>query len=99
MAAGPFDLLDGLHSTLRVASVHDHLETVGGQLQGHRTADTGRRPGHKRPRREDVGHVLAPLLGSYAFMPPSTVRFAPVMYDASGPATNATSAATSSTCP
>lgn len=34
-----------------------------------------------------------------AFVPPSTVRFAPVMYDASGLATNATSAATSSTVP
>ena len=34
-----------------------------------------------------------------AFIPPSTVRFAPVMYEDSGPATNATSAATSSTCP
>jgi hypothetical protein len=32
-----------------------------------------------------------------AFVPPSTVRLAPVMYDASGPATNATKAATSST--
>src|SRR3989454_4277186 len=28
-----------------------------------------------------------------------TVRFAPVMYEDSGPATNATNAATSSTCP
>src|SRR5439155_19726924 len=34
-----------------------------------------------------------------AFIPPSTVRFAPVMYEDSGPATNATSAETSSTCP
>src|ERR1700681_5037372 len=34
-----------------------------------------------------------------AIIPPSTVRFAPVMYEDSGPATNATSAATSSTCP
>src|SRR5207302_6467229 len=34
-----------------------------------------------------------------AFVPPSTVRFAPVMYEDSGPATNATNAATSSTCP
>ena len=34
-----------------------------------------------------------------ALMPPSTVRFAPLMYDDSGPATNATSAATSSACP
>jgi hypothetical protein len=34
-----------------------------------------------------------------ALVPPSTVRFAPVMYDASGPATNATNAATSSTDP
>ena len=30
-----------------------------------------------------------------AFIPPSTVRFAPVMYEDSGPATNATNAATS----
>jgi hypothetical protein len=34
-----------------------------------------------------------------AFIPPSTVRFAPVMYEASGPATNATIAAISSTRP
>src|SRR6202035_5525783 len=34
-----------------------------------------------------------------AIIPPSTVRFAPVMYEDSGPATNATNAATSSTCP
>ena len=34
-----------------------------------------------------------------AFVPPSTVRFAPVMYEDSGLATNATNAATSSTCP
>src|ERR1700749_318631 len=34
-----------------------------------------------------------------AFIPPSTVRFAPVMYEDSGPATNDTSAATSSTWP
>src|ERR1700682_3644686 len=34
-----------------------------------------------------------------AIIPPSTVRFAPVMYEYSGPATKATSAATSSTCP
>ena len=34
-----------------------------------------------------------------AFIPPSTVRVAPVMYDDSGPAMNATNAATSSTCP
>jgi hypothetical protein len=36
---------------------------------------------------------------SQAFVPPSTVRLAPVMYDASGPATNATIAAISSTDP
>jgi hypothetical protein len=35
----------------------------------------------------------------YAFVPPSTVKFAPVMWEASGPATKATNAATSSTCP
>src|SRR4029077_4472639 len=34
-----------------------------------------------------------------AFIPPSTVRFAPVMYEDSGPAMNDTNAATSSTCP
>src|SRR6266478_5960078 len=34
-----------------------------------------------------------------AIIPPSTLRFAPVMYEDSGPATNATNAATSSTCP
>ena len=34
-----------------------------------------------------------------ALVPPSTVRFAPVMYEDSGPATNDTNAATSSTCP
>jgi len=34
-----------------------------------------------------------------AFVPPSTVRFAPVMYEDSGPATKATNAATSSTLP
>ena len=34
-----------------------------------------------------------------AFVPPSTVRFAPVIYEDSGPATNDTNAATSSTRP
>jgi len=34
-----------------------------------------------------------------AFIPPSTVKFAPVMYEDSGPATNATIAAISSTRP
>src|SRR5437016_5622065 len=34
-----------------------------------------------------------------ALTPPSTVRLAPLMKDDSGPATNATSAATSSACP
>ena len=34
-----------------------------------------------------------------AFVPPSTVRFAPVIYEDSGPATNDTKAATSSTLP
>src|SRR2546421_11435802 len=42
-------------------------------------------------------HIISPLI--QAFIPPSTVRLAPVMYEDSGPATNATSAATSSTCP
>src|ERR1700723_80696 len=35
----------------------------------------------------------------HALVPPSTVRFAPVMYDASGLATKATNAATSATVP
>jgi hypothetical protein len=35
----------------------------------------------------------------HAIIPPSTVRFAPVMYEDSGPATKATIAAISSTCP
>jgi hypothetical protein len=48
LAAGLFNLLDGLRAALDVAPMHDHLETVGGQLQGDRTANTGRRPGHKR---------------------------------------------------
>jgi hypothetical protein len=42
---------------------------------------------------------LLKRLGDYAFIPPSTVRFAPVMYDDSGPATNATIAAISSARP
>src|SRR5438105_15094088 len=42
-------------------------------------------------------HIISPLI--QAFIPPSTVRFAPVMYEESGPATNPTSAATSSTRP
>src|SRR5256885_2405202 len=42
-------------------------------------------------------HIISPLI--QALIPPSTVRLAPVMYEDSGPATNATSAATSSTCP
>jgi hypothetical protein len=43
-----------------------------------------------------VGWVCALV---QAFVPPSTVRFVPVMYEDSGLATNATNAATSSTCP
>ena len=39
------------------------------------------------------------IVPAYAFVPPSTVKFAPVMYEASGLATNATKAATSSTEP
>src|SRR5690348_8245231 len=42
-------------------------------------------------------HIIRPLI--QAFIPPSTVRFAPVMYDDSGPATKETIAAISSTCP
>ena len=40
-----------------------------------------------------------PGLPAQAFIPPSTVRLAPVMYEDSGPATNATIAATSSARP
>src|SRR5258707_15645684 len=43
-------------------------------------------------------HCLSPM-SVQAFIPPSTVRLAPVMYEDSGPATNATIAAISSTCP
>src|SRR3984893_16259394 len=42
-------------------------------------------------------HIISPLV--QAFIPPSTVRLAPVMYEDSGPATNATTAAISSTWP
>src|SRR6266446_5882116 len=42
-------------------------------------------------------HIISPLI--QAFIPPSRVRFAPVMYEDSGPATNATMAAISSTRP
>src|SRR5438477_6574533 len=45
-----------------------------------------------------LNKFMAPPVGQ-AFIPPSTVRFAPVMYEDSGPATNATSPATSATCP
>jgi hypothetical protein len=38
-------------------------------------------------------------MGGQALTPPSTVRLAPLMKDDSGPATNATSAATSSAFP
>ena len=40
-----------------------------------------------------------PVSDAYALVPPSTVKFVPVMYEDSGPATKATSAATSSTRP
>src|SRR6266851_5295555 len=46
-----------------VASVHDHLETVGGQLHGDRAADPGRRSGHECSQGKDVGHVFAPTVG------------------------------------
>src|SRR5580658_2759180 len=45
---------------------------------------------HKSPSRSHAGQ---------AFIPPSTVRFAPVMCEDSGPAINATIEAMSSTCP
>ena len=50
--------------------------------------------------RHAVEHVANPSGGcvavGQAFIPPSTVRFAPVMYEDSGPATKATIAAISS---
>ena len=46
-----------------------------------------------------IRYFNANTIVGQAFVPPSTVRFAPVMYDASGLATNATNAATSSTDP
>src|SRR6266436_326840 len=60
LAAGPFNLLDGLRSAPGVASVHDHLEPVGRQLHGDRAADPGRRSGHECSQGKDVGHVFAP---------------------------------------
>src|ERR1700691_2129761 len=80
-----------------------------GKGRCRRAAYSSRCAGHKR------GFVLecihCPLLTSstcpamqccrtvHAFIPPSTVIFAQVMYDEPGPATNDTSAATSSTFP
>jgi hypothetical protein len=49
--------------------------------------------------RREYSHLLWDERLFQAFMPPSTVRFAPVMYEESGPATKATTAATSSTRP
>lgn len=48
---------------------------------------------------ERINKIVATRRAPYAFVPPSTVRLAPVMYEESGPATNATSAATSCTVP
>src|SRR3982074_1560258 len=62
LAAGPFNLLDGLRSAPGVASVHDHLETVGGQLHGDCAADTGCRSGHECSQGKDVGHAFAPTV-------------------------------------
>ena len=47
-------------------------------------------------------HVLCEMAGEHgvqAFIPPSTIRLAPVMYEDSELAINATIAAISSTCP
>jgi hypothetical protein len=60
------------------------------QLRAHRMLTQSREPAHSMSRSQPIAQ---------AFVPPSTVRFAPVMYDDSGPATNDTSAATSSTDP
>jgi hypothetical protein len=46
-----------------------------------------------------LSRSLSALISHQAFIPPSTVRFVPVMYEDSGPATNATIAAISSTDP
>ena len=47
-----------------------------------------------------LSRVRGPIVSAVqAFVPPSTVRFAPVIYEDSGPATNDTKAATSSTLP
>src|SRR5207302_7914159 len=44
------------------------------------------------PRREGRSRFIVDSTCGQALVPPSTVRFAPLMYDDSGPATNATSA-------
>src|ERR1700676_3183596 len=72
-------------------------------------ADSRGRTRHNRHFVLKLVHDRSPYLKStsyrcdstcgQAFIPPSTVRFAPVMYEDSGPATNATIAAISSTCP
>jgi len=52
----------------------------------------------ERPER-DVRMLKRVVCVSSRLIPPSTVRFAPVMYEDSGPATKDTNAATSSTRP
>lgn len=87
------DLKKAFNAALKNAGIdnlrfHDLLRTGGTRLSKSR--DTKR----------DVRRVPALLPDRrYAFVPPSTVRLAPVMYPASELATKATSAATSSTWP
>ena len=44
------DRLDHRRATFRVATVHDHVETVARELEGHRTTDAGGGSGDERHR-------------------------------------------------
>ena len=75
-------------------------DLVAGELQAAYALTTR----DSRKRRRSNLHVLTSSEDRvcalvHAFVPPSTARFEPVMYEDSGAATNATGAATSSTRP
>jgi hypothetical protein len=48
-AARRGDGFDGVGAARSVASVHDHLGAIAGELQGDRATDAGRRAGHEGP--------------------------------------------------
>jgi hypothetical protein len=77
--------------TMSASPMRLHKPGVECQLWGW-----ARMVSHPQP---DRNQVIANGVCVQAFVPPSTVRFAPVMYEASGLAMNATRDATSSTFP